>query len=380
MKILATGDFQLGVGGRLDDQAAVLDRIADVAIESGAELVLNAGDTFEGPLVNPEELDIFARFLARIRAAGIPMLATLGNGRHDRAVRETTGMAIFNHVAGITVAPRPDLYRYDGAVIATLPWVHPGRLVAARNGGDRDEIHADMTAALLSIARGLQQDCFQTDSSVAHILLAHWHIDTAQAANGASVGALFSEPLLPLGELADLGFDAVVLGHNHRGQLLLDDPPIFHVGSPMPHDFGETGFDHGVWLLETDDVDVKTAEFVPIESRPLVTVALDLEHGFDDFAYTELPDGAIVRVRYTATRAQARSLDLPELKRQLQAAGASAVKFMPEIVREDRARVDGVDETLAPLAALDLWIAANEIPEPDPLRARTAHYLEAVAA
>jgi hypothetical protein len=57
------------------------------------------------------------------------------------------------------------------------------------------------------------------------------------------------------------------------------------------------------------------------------------------------------------------------------------VKVEPTIVREDRARAAGVDENLAPLAALDMYLDANEIPadQADRMRARTALYLERVS-
>jgi hypothetical protein len=71
---------------------------------------------------------------------------------------------------------------------------------------------------------------------------------------------------------------------------------------------------------------------------------------------------AVVRVRYTATEEQARRIDHAEITRALYDAGAHKVyAIQPTIERENRARVDGVDEDIAPLAAVDAWCDANEI-------------------
>ena len=71
--------------------------------------------------------------------------------------------------------------------------------------------------------------------------------------------------------------------------------------------------------------------------------------------------GAVVRVRYRASEEQHRRVDHGALMRLLEDAGAhkvyGGIQWLP--VRASRARVAGVDESLAPLAALDLWLGAQ---------------------
>jgi DNA repair protein SbcD/Mre11 len=391
-KLLCTGDIHLGAGAeygrrpgdRLRDQQDVLERIADLAIEEAVDGILLAGDTFNGPAAPPEQLAVLAHFIDRLQGR-IPILAISGNGVHDLAMRSTNAVEIFNHFDGIQVYSQPDVVPFAGCAVATLPWVSPARLVAARNGGDRDEIHADVAQLLLEIAARSLEDCRRVVPGAPTILLGHWSVSGAALPNGLPVDQL-REPVIPIADLDALGFDHVVFGHIHKQQRL--GGRGFYVGSPMPLNFGEAGHpeEHGVVIVHTDereDVDFYAAEVRPIASRRLVTIdwaSQDFEH-LPPLAIESAADGAIVRLRYTATAEQQRSIDTADLRRQLLVAGAAVVKVVPDIVREERARVDGVDEQLDIEAALDLWLAANEIPEgvAERMRARTVDYLAAEA-
>jgi exonuclease SbcD len=387
-KLLCCGDLHLGQGSelgrapgdRLRDQGGVLDAIDDLAVERAVDAVLVAGDTFNGPSVPPEQLQLFAQFVAQLHAASIPIVAITGNGVHDQAVRQTNGMDIFTHIPGIVVSSRPEIIEVAGVQVCTLPWVHPGRYIAA-HGRDvsRDEVNGVVADLLLEAARELRA---QINGDGPSILMPHWSISGSALPTGLPVDQL-REPVLDAGELADLGFDWVVAGHIHLAQSLSVDGRDFgfYVSSPLPLNFGEAGSAHGVRIIDTD---AGTAEFVPVESRPLVTISFDFT-GSDaamlDLFTPEIPDGAIVRAQYRATADQARHFDTGLLRRELAAAGAHSVKIVPDIVRADRARVEGVDESLGTLQALELYVAANQLDPAlaDAMRAKTTEYLEAVA-
>ena len=423
-KLLCFGDAHLGQGpeygvpprGRLGDQDDVLQQIAQLAIDEAVGGVLCAGDVFEGPNIPPEQLDVFARFVEALQGR-IPVLSVVGNARHDAAMRATNGLAIFNHIDGIEVHAQPGVVAFAGCAVATLPWVHPGRLIAQRGGGDRDEIHADAAQLLLDIAAQGLEDCARVAPGAPTILLGHWSVSGASLPNGLPVDQL-REPVIALPDLEALGFDAIVAGHIHRPQLLETrvgsaPGPIFYVGSPMPLNHGEASTDHGVWILDLpggasssvrapstpvdgqsngspagDAGSTPAPRFIPIDSPRFVT----LDYADPDFFLsgcfdqtTELVDGtvadAIVRVRYRATSEQQAKIDVSQIRRDLFEAGAAVVKVQPEILRADRARVSGVDESLGELDALDLYVDANAIETglADRMRARTRGYLEAAA-
>ena len=88
MKIFHTADIHLGrrrLGGRLPDQdfADAFGFIAGKAITELADVFLIAGDLFDRAQVEPPQLRQAQQVLARLKDAGIPVVAIEGN--HDRA-------------------------------------------------------------------------------------------------------------------------------------------------------------------------------------------------------------------------------------------------------------------------------------------------------
>lgn len=318
------------------------------------------------------------------------MIAILGN--HDVAgVALGTGLEVFAEAGLLTLAKTPAVHQVAGVSIACLPWAPVSRIVAAAGGGDRDDLNAYAAELLLATARGLLA---QVDGPA--VLLVHFAISGSALPNGLPVDQM-REPVLDLGELEALGFDAIVAGHVHLAQRLRPgEPAEFYVGSPMPLNFGEAGNEHGVWLLEVDPGPLDaTARFIPIESRPLLTLDSEPAHDGDrDFwvvggvaivePVKQWPvDDAIVKVRIRATAEQARRLDVAAFKRALYEAGAHKVFAVQlEIEKPERARVEGLTEELDEQAALELWLEAQSIngTRAAALRERTERYLGAVRA
>lgn len=379
-RILAVSDLHCGAGGNhrrdhLADQEAVLEQIVEHA--RGCDLVLIAGDVFHRPKPTPAELHLFGRFVRALDAAGVPAIAVHGNVSHDQVNGdEPTALALFAS-DGFRVSRHPELFAAAGISVVTLPSVPVHRLIAATDGRDRDEIHEWAAVMLVDIARDLRDQTFDDRPCV---LLGHWHTTAALAPNGYAVPDFFHEPILETADLAAIGFDHVVLGHNHRPQTFVGG---FHVGSPMVMDFGEAGFEHGCWIFDTDDP--SEPEFVPLADRAFVTVDVDLE-----LECVNVPDktdvvaariaerfpltDAIVRVTYKATEEQHRRVDHPALLRLLDDAGVHRVhgSIRWEPVRETRARVEGIDETLDPAEAVQAWCDANGV---DGERAEALHAL-----
>lgn len=391
-RFLCTGDLHFGAGqeyggpdGRLAEQEQVWQQILGLAVEEHCDAVLVAGDIFEGPIPAPEHYRAFGRPLS---ATLMPVLAILGNGRHDAAMRDATAIEVAQGDT-LDVATTPDVFLVDGVSVACLPWAPVTRLVAARNGGDRDAIFAEAAEHLLTIAADLRA---RIEGPA--VLLAHWSVSGAALPTGLPVESM-REVILDLAGLEEQGWDAVVLGHIHKPQLSSEQEPgmrartpapIFYVGSPMPLDFGEGEFEHGVWILDVGEV--TTARFVPVTSRALHTIDFR-KVGADPAAQIALadslgwsvPDGAVVRVCYAATPEQSRRIDQRAIREALVAAGACRVHFRPTPVQEDRARVAAIDESLNDLAAFDLWLDARGVAvgRRGRLRELAGDYLEAVA-
>ena len=89
MRLLHTSDWHLGrtFHGQslLADQEAVLGALVDLAAEHRVDAVLISGDIYDRAVPAPEAVQCATRILARIRRAGISIVAISGN--HDSAPR-----------------------------------------------------------------------------------------------------------------------------------------------------------------------------------------------------------------------------------------------------------------------------------------------------
>jgi exonuclease SbcD len=401
MRLLCAGDSHLGAGAdygatprgpgsRLEDQERVLHRIAKLAIAEKVDGLLWAGDTFHRRRPTPPELMAWRSFVELLGDEGIGIVAVLGN--HDMATAdEWTGPEVVRGDGYYDVFRRPGTsYAFPGVAIATLPWTPPARLVASRDGGNRDLLHEDVAELLIDTATTMRREI---DSPA--ILLAHWAVSGASTPIGVPAEA-FREPVLPLADLEGLGYESIVLGHIHKPQILspgqlepdsngshhASGHPIFYVGSPNVIDFGEAVCPHGVWILDTEDWSTR---FVPIEDRRFLTLDYDASDPLEEAmlqaatAGANIVGGEVVRVRYTATAEQARRIDHAAIRASLLEAGASKVyAIQATVLREDRARVEGLDETSDAPAAMAAWLVSQGIDgeRAKELQERGQRYLE----
>lgn len=387
-----TTDWHLGAGtafadNRLQDQEGTLTRLADIAKDLGADAVLFGGDAFHKPSPSNEARHVLRRFCDRLAADGIPMIAVHGNAGHDLEGSDRPTALELEASEWVRVSRQPELILAAGDLaVATLPSVQLGRLVAARDGGDRAELLADATDLLLRTAEDLYRD---VPAGWPSVLLAHWALDWP----GMPPQIHDHEPVLPIAALEQIGFDLILAGHIHIpqqvGRCISGGPPA-HVS------FGEQGLPHGCWVLTVDGPGQVEAEFVSLDDRRFLTFDVDLTLGSEgtgaqprepnldssvgssfttgpsrldetDLIAAEIAafgplDDAVVRIRYRATEEQHRRVDQVTLKRLALDSGAHRVyQITPDIVRASRARADGVDESLAPLEALTAWVMANDL-------------------
>ena len=115
VRLLHTSDWHLGRlfhrASLLDEQAAAMDRIVQIAREEGVHAVLIAGDLYDRSVPPAEAVELLDRTLAELHRAGVAVVAISGN--HDSAVRLGFGDRLLNSV-GVTL--RGDLSRAGDAV------------------------------------------------------------------------------------------------------------------------------------------------------------------------------------------------------------------------------------------------------------------------
>jgi exonuclease SbcD len=388
VKILVTADSQLGKGldlypERLAEQEDVWAQTLALALHHGCDAVLHAGDVYEDR--KPDDT-VRAAFQRPLVGYALPVVAVVGNHDVRRGDLPTAVQLAGVELGGglLQVSRAPELILVAGAVIATVPWTDLGAMLAVQDGGDRRAVYETAERHLFAIAAALEQQARREHPGLPVVLLGHWAVDCVWPAN---IDA--HEPLLDVDALEAVGFDAVAFGHVHTP---FTDGSFCSPGSPMCLSFGEAQDRHGVWILEVEPGGCRW-EFVPVESRPFVTLDWDVDAVEATLAvdqrstrrWTSIVDGAVVRVKYTATEEEARSIDEGQLRKALYAAGAHRVwQIKADVDRQSRARVAAMTTSLSPLAAWDQWWTAQHPDEaPDvrvACRARAARILNEVAA
>jgi exonuclease SbcD len=124
IKVLHFSDLHLGVEsyGRLDpatglssrlaDFLAAFDLVVDYALDNSIDLVLFCGDAYKSRNPSQTQQREFARRVARLTSAGIPMFLVVGNHDLPNAVGRATAVEIFDTLAvqNMIVASRPGKY------------------------------------------------------------------------------------------------------------------------------------------------------------------------------------------------------------------------------------------------------------------------------
>jgi len=362
VKILFTGDLQLGAGldlgvgeygegSRISDQKTGLTHISRIAQEQNCDAVAVLGDVFEFAKPKPWEIIAFQDFCRSLTAVGIKVLVLTGN--HDvKSASLPTALAIMSE-NGVVVSTAPTVIPLDDVVFATLPWSPISRLVAQNPDQSRDTLNVRASRALADGAKALGQKCAESFPDHTPILGLHWSIEGAALPTGLMTDDL-REPVISLSGLAEAGFKVVAASHIHKAQVIENNPAVvFYTGSPMVCNWGEVGYDHGVWIYNT--AGAGSLVFHKVWDRMFVD--LRLEDGFS-VGDVDVRD-ALVRVKFTATPEEAKKVDQSKLRRDLIEAGARKVFIRPKIVRVERARVEMKHEVSVG-DAFSLWLDSQD--------------------
>jgi exonuclease SbcD len=300
MRLLHTSDWHLGRNfhgaSLLQEQAAALDRIVDLAREGEVDAVLIAGDLYDRAIPPAEAVQLFTDTLARLREAGASVVAIAGN--HDSHVRVSVYDPLLT-AFGVTIrgdvgrAQEPVLIepRRGGPPVAVypLPYLEPavdGPALAAPAPGGMAEggtaqsdtapppvrlRHEEVTRlALERIRRDLRGRPNHRSVLVAHTFVAGG--TASESERDLTVGNVDRVSVA-----AFAGFDYVALGHLHGAQQL-DGARLAYSGTPLAYSFSEEHQVKSVRIVELAATGVATAEVVPLGvGRPLRTLEGGIE-------------------------------------------------------------------------------------------------------
>ncbi len=276
MKILHTSDWHIGKKlmnrERLDEQAAVLDEIADVCEREGVELLLVAGDVYDTFLPPAEAEELFFRAIRKL--TGKDRAALIISGNHDDPVRLSACAPLAQEAGIYVVGPRTSPLPVGGGRAVHVASSGEGYAVFENGKGERvyvnilpypnearlreektDEGYGEKISRW--IARG--QAAYAGDMPC--ILLSHLFVAGGVSSEGERDIDLGGARAVELARLPDC--DYIALGHLHKKQHF-KEKNVWYSGSILQYSFDEAGTQKRVLLLETDEKKVRSVREIPL--------------------------------------------------------------------------------------------------------------------
>ncbi|MBR1659317.1 MAG: exonuclease SbcCD subunit D [Oscillospiraceae bacterium] len=336
MKLMHLSDLHLGkrLNGfsLLEDQAYILDRVAETAAALRPDAVLIAGDVYDRPAPPEEAVHLFDGFLYRLFALGLTVFVISGN--HDSAERIGFGSRMMAPLLRFSPAydgtARPAVLRdaWGEVNIYSLPFIKPATV---RRFFPEREIGSYTDALRAAVER------MAPDPAARNVLIAHQFVTGGICSDSEEIS---------VGGLDDVdagvfdGFDYVALGHLHSPQSVGRET-LRYCGSPLKYSFSETDRQKSLTMVELGakgEVSLRILPLSPLRDLrelrggydELMLRANYLGTAVEDYLRVVLTDeeevyGAMDRLRtvypnimaleYDNARARAGALDEPEAER-----------------------------------------------------------------
>jgi len=345
-------------------------------VDNSVDLVVFCGDAYKSRDPSQTQQREFAKRLRRLSESGIPVFLLVGNHDLPNAIGRANAVEIFDtlSVNHIYVGNRPDIYniptRQGTIQLVAFPWLKRSALLSREEAKSlsieqaNDRLQEMMTRRLLDLVSELDPD-------LPALLAAHVSVSTAKPGSERSM-VVGRDPVLLLGNVALPVFDYVALGHVHRHQVLLQNPPVVYAGSLERFDFGDEDEDKGFCAV---DVEMRgqeknvTYEFHKVSARRFVTVTVDIAIEDADPTGTVLKaiaqrqaaiESAIVRVQITLPATLEASIREIEINKSLKSAHYAVVA--KEVKQEARPRLGELtSQGMSPIEALKRYLENKKV-------------------
>ena len=372
-------DPDTGLSTRLVDFLASLDEVVDYAIDQRADLTLFCGDAYKSRDPTQTHQREFAKRVARLSSAGVPVFLLLGNHDMPHVATRATALEIFRtlDVPNVYNGDRAGTYvvqTRDGPLqIVALPWIRRSGFLA------RDEMrgltpHQVNEAIQRSLADTIRARVSELDESIPAVFAGHVSVSEAEAGSEQSM-MLGTDHVLLKSDLSLPQLDYVALGHVHRHQVLGRDPLIVYSGSLQRVDFGEENDDKGFCVIELDPWRpaghrMTDFQFHHVDARRFLTVEVNVRRGDPDPTATVVQairsrhvEDAIVRVAIRLQAEQDAYLRQEEIRQALESAHFVA-SISREVAEQPRNRLGNrSSDGLEPREALRLYLESRQVPD-----------------
>lgn len=341
MKVLHTADWHIGqfkgpvvdgVNLRSQDTVKCLEYMVDVAIKERPDIVCISGDIFHqeqiGPVRYSDEMIHATNIITSLAHFAGYVIVMRGTPNHDGSGQFRVLKRMLLNIRNVDVVTEPGVLKTPLADIACLPGFDKQEFRAKFPGLSADEENLAWTKYISDMIFALRAECENTP-----ILMAHYTIPGCNMESGQTSFFTNFEPVIPRETLIAAKYEAVLLGHIHRPQMLDGLHNVFYSGAINAMNFNDEGQERGFWIHEFNENGalVKGHRYTT-PYRQFYTVTWDsdevgdyIREGNMYLHRTGLPEKVtdkIVRVRYSCTSEQKKQLNIPALQKDLYELGA----------------------------------------------------------
>lgn len=384
MKILHTADWHIGqfkgpvvdgVNLRSQDTVKCLEYMVQVATEEKPDIVCVSGDIFHqeqiGPVRYSDEMINATNIITSLAHFAKYVVVMRGTPNHDGGGQFRVLNRMLLNVKNVSVVTEPVVIKTPLADIACIPGFDKQEFRSKFPGLSADDENITWTKYISDMVLALRAGCEKTP-----ILMAHYTVPGCNMESGQTSFFTNFEPVIPREALMTARYEAVLLGHIHRPQIIEGLDNVFYSGAINAMNFNDEGQERGFWVHEFNEngVLVKGHRYTtPYRQFQTITWDSDevgdyIREGIMYLHRTELPEKVadkIVRVRYSCTSEQKKALNIPLLQKNLYELGAFYVADIEAESTIDITNRGLLSEESDPRLNLKKWLEEKTFKNPD---------------
>ena len=384
MKILHTADWHIGqfkgpvvdgVNLRLQDTVKCLEYMVEVAQKEKPDIVCISGDIFHqeqiGPVRYSDEMIIATDTITKLADIAKGVIVMRGTPNHDGSGQFRVLDRMFVKTSHVHIITAPTVLHTPYTDIACIPGFDKQEFRAKFPGLSADEENLAWTKYISDMVFALRAECEKTP-----ILMAHYTVPGCNMESGQTSFFTNFEPVIPREALIAARYEAVLLGHIHRPQIIEGFDNVFYSGAINAMNFNDEGQDRGFWIHEFNEKGtlVKGHRYTT-PYRQFRTITWDPDEVGDYIregamylhrtGISEDVTDKIVRVRYSCTSEQKKALNIPLLQKNLYELGAFYVADIEAESTIDITNRGLLSEESDPRLNLKKWLEEKTFKNPD---------------
>lgn len=383
IKILGTADWHIGqfkgpvvdgVNLRSQDTVKCLEYMVQVAAEEKPDIVCVSGDIFHqeqiGPVRYSDEIINATNIITSLAHFAKYVVVMRGTPNHDGGGQFRVLNRMLLNVKNVSVVTEPTVIKTPLADIACIPGFDKQEFRAKFPGLSADEENITWTKYISDMVLALRAGCEKTP-----ILMAHYTVPGCNMESGQTSFFTNFEPVIPREALSAARYEAVLLGHIHRPQVIEGLHNVFYMGAINEFNFNDENQDRGFGIYEFDTGKLASEHRYTTPYRQFRTITWDsdevgnyIREGVMYLHRTGIPEEVtdkIVRVRYSCTSEQKKALNIPLLQKNLYEVGAF---YVADIEAENTIDITNrglLSEESDPRLNLKKWLDEKAFKNPD---------------